>query len=112
MDDNNLFDMYGRTASKAPVSTSSSAEKAKAAARVLGGLKGQGTHTKTMEIEGELVSFPRAEYVKLLEDQIKEAKSKIRDLETKQNRLIRANNKIMEKIRQLEADLKNKVDLR
>lgn len=112
MDDNNLFDMYGRSASKQSVPVSSSAEKAKAASRVLGGLKGQGTHTKTMEIEGELVSFPRAEYVKLLEDQVKDAKLKIRDLEAKQNRLIRANNKIMEKIRQLEADLKNKVDLR
>lgn len=112
MDENDFYyDMYGAGKPAAP-SKPLPLPKAKAAARVLGGLKGQGSHTKTVEIEGELVSFPRAEYVKLLEDQIKEARSKIRDLEAKQQRATRNYGRVLEKIRQLESELKNKIDAR
>ena len=115
MDDlSHLNSMYGGSIYRdnkvekptAPVSAS------KMASRVMGGMKAQNSHTKTVEIDGELHNFPKAEYVSQLEIQLREARNKIRDLETKQQRLIKANNRIMDKIRQIEIDLANKIDLR
>jgi predicted transcriptional regulator len=84
----------------------------KLASRVIGGMKAQNSHTKTVEIDGELHTFPKAEYVAQMETQLREARNKIRDLETKQQRLIKANNRIMDKLRQIENDLANKIDVR
>lgn len=113
-DDNFFPSMYGGSiyhdtkpsTTKAPVSAE------KMASRVIGGMKAQNSHTKTVEIDGELHTFPKAEYVSQMETQLREARSKIRDLETKQQRLIKANNRIMDKLRQIETDLANKIDVR
>lgn len=114
MTNNDIYSsMYGgsiyrdeKPTTKAPVSAT------KMASRVIGGMKAQNSHTKTVEIDGELHSFPKAEYVAQMETQLREARNKIRDLETKQQRLIKANNRIMDKLRQIEVDLANKIDAR
>lgn len=114
MSDNFYPSMYGGSlyhdtksvTAKAPVSAE------KMASRVIGGMKAQNSHTKTVEIDGELHTFPKAEYVSQMETQLREARNKIRDLETKQQRLIKANNRIMDKLRQIEQELSNKIDVR
>jgi predicted transcriptional regulator len=116
MDDDNFYNsMYGgplyrdnKTAKPATAPVS----KDKMASRVIGGLKAQNSHTKTIEIDGEYHTFPKAEYVTQMETQLKEARNKIRELETKQQRLIKANNRIMDKLREIERELANKIDAR
>jgi len=113
-DDNFYPSMYGGDLyhqKDAKVSTTpTSVARDKMASRVIGGLKAQNAHMKTVEIDGELHSFPRAEYVEQLETQVKEARKKLADMEAKQNRLIKANNRIMNKLREIERDLSNKID--
>lgn len=110
-DDNTLWNMYGGGAGK-PKAVAPPPDRFKQASRVIGGMKAQNTHTKTVEIDGDYHTFPKAEYVAQLETQLKEARQAIRDLQTKQARLIRSQGKMLEKIRQIEADLVNKIDLR
>jgi predicted transcriptional regulator len=114
-DDTFFSSMYGgnlyHDKTTKPV-TPAAVSRDKLASRVIGGMKAQNSHTKTVEIDGELHTFPKAEYVSQLETQLREARNKIRDLETKQGRLIKANNRIMDKIRQIEQDLANKIDIR
>ena len=107
--------MYGgplrhTTTGAKPATTSP--DKMKQASRVIGGLKAQNSHTKTVEIDGELHTFPTAEYVTQIETQLREARNTIRAQETKLARLVKNNNRIMDKIRQIENDLANKIDLR
>lgn len=112
-DDNFYSSMYGgnlyldKGSSKPATPT-----KDKMASRVIGGLKAQNSHTKTLEIDGEYHTFPKAEYVTQMETQLREARNKIRELETKQQRLIKANNRIMDKLREIERELANKIDAR
>ncbi len=51
-------------------------------------------------------------YVKVLEDQIKQMRTTLREVQNNQQRLIRESNKLNELIRMMQAELKNKVDLR
>jgi exosome complex RNA-binding protein Rrp4 len=114
MSDDNFYssmyggDLYHGKDVKASPTKPVSAEKM--ASRVIGGLKAQNAHTKTVEIDGQLHSFPRAEYVEQLETQLKEARKKLQDMENKMNRLIKANNRIMNKLRDIDRDLANKID--
>lgn len=109
--DNTLWNMYGG-GSVVPKAQAPAPDRFKQASRVIGGMKAQNSHTKTVDIDGELHTFPKAEYVSQLETQVREARAKIRDLETKQSRLIKANNRIMERLRQIELELANKIDLK
>lgn len=85
----------------------------KRATRVLGGMKAQNSHVKTVDLGGgELVSFPRAEYVKVLEDQIKQMRVTVRELQNNNQRLTRELSKIYDMMNRLQQDLNNKVDLR
>ena len=85
----------------------------KKATRVLGGMKAQGSHVTTVDIgSGQLVTFPRAEYVKVLEDQIKQMRTSVRELQNGNQRLTRELHKIYDMIRTLQQELANKVDLR
>ena len=113
MDDDYLSSMYGGSAyrDKKPVSKPVVSPE-KMASRVIGGLKAQNAHLQTFEINGQTVTFPKAEYVSQIETQLKEARNKIRDLETKQARLIKANNTMMNKLREIERELANKLDIR
>jgi len=119
MSDTNFYpSMYGgplrhNTAdtNKTP-SAQAAADKFKQASRVIGGLKAQNAHTRTVEVDGEYHTFPTAEYVSQMETQLKDARNKIRDLETRQGRLVRNNNKVMEKLRSIEQELANKIDIR
>lgn len=114
-DDNFYPSMYGGSIyhdKKEPAKSGAPVSKDKMASRVIGGMKAQNSHTKTVEIDGELHTFPKAEYVSQLETQLREARQSIRDMQTKQARLIKANNRIMDKLRQIETDLANKIDIR
>lgn len=112
MDDSNtLWDMYG---GGRPVATPQAPvpDRYKQASRVIGGLKAQNAHTKTLELDGEFHTFPKAEYVAQMETQLREARQNIRDLTTKLQRIQRGQSKMIDKIRQMEQDLANKIDLR
>ena len=104
--------MYGSRPSQTKTQPSGpSAEKR--ATRVLGGMKAQNSHVKTVDIGGgELVTFPRAEYVKVLEDQIKQMRVTVRELQNNNQRLVREISKLYDMIARLQQDLANKVDLR
>jgi len=117
-DDNFYSSMYGgslrhdATAPRKEKPVAATADRMKLASRVIGGMKAQNSHTKTVEIDGDLHTFPTAEYVSQLETQVREARNTIRELQTKQNRLLKNNNRIMEKLRQIEQELSNKIDIR
>jgi hypothetical protein len=117
MSDDNFYssmyggDLYHGKEVKTPTS-STTVSKDKLASRVIGGLKAQNAHTKTIEIDGQYHSFPRAEYVEQLETQLKEVRKKVQDMENKMNRLIKANNRMMNKLRDIDRDLANKIDAR
>lgn len=115
-DDNFYSSMYGgplRSAPKAETKpVTATADKFKMASRVIGGLKAHNAHTRTVEIDGDYHTFPTAEYVSQLESQLKEARKTIADLQTKQARLVKNNNSIMNRLRQIEMDLANKLDAR
>jgi predicted transcriptional regulator len=114
MEDDYINSMYGGSIYRDDKASKPlpSASRDKMASRVIGGLKAQNSHTKTVEIDGELHTFPKAEYVGQMEIQLREARDTIRDLQTRQARLIKANNRIMDRLRQIEADLANKIDIR
>lgn len=104
--------MYGaRPSQNKPQPGAPGAEKR--ATRVLGGMKAQNSHVKTVDIGGgELVSFPRAEYVKVLEDQIKQMRNQVRELQNNSQRLTRELSKVYDMMNRLQQELNNKVDLR
>jgi hypothetical protein len=109
--DNTLWNMYGGgDVSAKPVAPPP--DRYKMASRVIGGMKAQNSHTKTVEIDGELHTFPKAEYVAQMETQLREARTKIRELETRISRVVKSSARLVDKIRQIEADLANKIDLR
>jgi TolA-binding protein len=112
MDENIYARMYGGRPSQ--TKTQPSAPNAdKKATRVLGGMKAQNSHVKTVDIGGgELVTFPRAEYVKVLEDQIKQMRVTVRELQGQNQRLVRELHKVHDMIGRLQQELNNKVDLR
>lgn len=111
MDENFYGRMYGsRPSQNQTKAMDQSAEKR--ATRVLGGMKAQNSHVKTVDLNGELVSFPRAEYVKVLEDQIKQMRVTVRELENTNQRYKREFNKVYDMLRTIQQDLANKVDLR
>jgi hypothetical protein len=113
MSDDFYWNMYGGgSAAPTPTQPAPAPDKFKMASRVIGGMKAQNSHTVTLDVNGVNHTFPKAEYVTQLETQIREARTALRDLETKQARLIKANNRVMERLRQMENDLANKVDLR
>jgi TolA-binding protein len=103
--------MYGG-GSATPKPSAPPPDKFKQASRVIGGLKAQNAHTKTVEIEGEYHTFPKAEYVAQMETQLREARNTIRELTNKTQRLARQQAKMVEKMRQIEQELANKIDAR
>lgn len=111
-DDNYIYSMYNAARQTPKAGVPAKVDPVKAAARVIGGLKGQNSHAHTFEVNGQMVSVPRTEYITALENQVRELKKLVQDQTTKQTRLIKANNRIMEELRQIKADLANKVDLR
>jgi TolA-binding protein len=104
--------MYGARPSQAKTQPSGPGVD-KRATRVLGGMKAQNSHVKTVDIGGgELVTFPRAEYVKVLEDQIKQMRVTVRELQNNSQRLTRELSKVYDMMNRMQQDLNNKVDLR
>lgn len=82
----------------------------KSASRVIGGLKAQNAHQQTFTIDGELVTFPKTQYVEQLEKQVKEFRNELREITNRQNKLIRSNNAMAQKIQYLEQELDKKLD--
>ncbi len=115
-DDDYLYDMYNASFAslKKPFSHPNDSIKAtdKKTSRVIGGMKAAGVHSVSVEINGQSYSVPRYEYVKILEQDLKETRNKVRQLEDKISRMSRNYNKLVEVIRKMQRDLNNKLDAR
>lgn len=110
MNENIYSRMYGARPNQ-PKTNAPSADKA--ATRVLGGMKAQNSHVATVDVgAGQMITFPRAEYVKVLEDQIKQMRTMVRELQGNNQRLTRELHKIHDMMRGMQQELANKVDLR
>ena len=116
MSDEYISSMYGGNLyrdNKAVKPEATPQQKEKMASRVAAGMRAAGSHTNVLDLgDGTTMTVPRTEYVQQLENQLKDARNRVRDLETKQARLIKANNRIMEKLREIERELTNKIDAR
>ena len=113
MDEKFYRRMYGAGPSNSEPTTPKQPETPeKRASRVLGGMKAQNSHTVIVEVDGKLVNLPKTEYVKLLEEQVKQMRATVQGYEGKYNRVVRQMGKLLEDVRRLELELKNKVDLR
>lgn len=78
-DSNYLGSMYGgnpRSYGGEQNSSPSKEDPTKAASRVLGGMKVHNSHIKQVEIDGQLVDVPRIEYVKLIEQQVRDLRTR------------------------------------
>lgn len=103
--------MYGAISKPSPtMDTKKIAEPTKLAVRQLSGLKLSQNHIKQIEIDGKIANLPTAEYIGLLEKQIKELRSDNRRLEGNINRLESANRRIINSVNKIQAALNNKVD--
>jgi predicted nuclease with TOPRIM domain len=102
--------MYGSAVVPPKVPTPQ--EREKAASRVLGGMKIHNSHLKRIQVGEELVDVPKIEYVKLLEDQVRDARNRIRELEGRYSRLQNNHNKLVGEIHDIRRELNNKVSLR
>jgi hypothetical protein len=87
-------------------------EREKRAVKVLGGLKITSAHIKRVQIGEDLVDVPKIEYVTLLEGQIKEVRNRLREAEMKITRLQNNQNRLINEIRGINAELSNKINLR
>ena len=79
---------------------------------VLGGMKIHGSHMKRLQFEDGFMDVPKIEYVRLLEEQIKDLRSKQREQISTNHRLTRAITKLQNQIQDLTVEVRNKVDLR
>ena len=111
-DDDWIYDMYNSSAKKAPSDTSKEEISNKSAARIMGGMKAAGVHTVAVEVDGQIYSVPRSEYIKTLEINVKELRQKVARQEDKISRITRNYNKLVEVIRSMQRDLNNKIDKR
>lgn len=55
--------------------------------RIIGGMKAQGVTSKTVDIDGELFEIPKMDYIKILEKQISEMRTELRQAQTRIARL-------------------------
>jgi hypothetical protein len=105
--------MYSATAMpSAPKPIPSAEQRAKAAARVIGGMKAHGTHLQQVMIDDQLVDFPTSRYVQMVEGQVKDLKVQIQQQKNDHTKLLRVISKLTEQIRIIRSELDNKVDLR
>jgi hypothetical protein len=112
MNENIYSRMYGARPSANKNQPGAPGEE-KRATRVLGGMKAQNSHVATVDVgAGQMVTFPRAEYVKVLEDQIKQMRVTVRELQSNNQRLTRELHKIHDMMRAMQQELNNKIDLR
>lgn len=87
-------------------------EAAKAANRVLAGLKVHGTHLQQVMVGDQLVDFPTSRYVQNVEMQVKDLKRQIQEQQATNRKLMRLLSGLTDQIRGLKNELDNKVDLR
>jgi hypothetical protein len=102
--------MYGSKHNFVPITPTE--EREKRAVKVLGGMKITNSHMKRVQIGEELVDVPKIEFVVLLEGQIKELRSRFRDIEMKIIRLQNNQNRFVNELRSIQVDLNNKINLR
>ncbi len=103
--------MYGGATPPQP-KVETEVEREKRAVKVLGGMKIHNSHLKTVRIAEDLIDVPKIEFVKLLEDQIKEVRVKLRALESKLIRLENNHSRILSDISEIRRELAGKVSLR
>lgn len=110
-----MSSMYGGSPYAREVGTGGSTPKedpSKAASRVLGGMKIHNSHIKRVEMGGELVDVPKIEYVKLLEQQVKDLRTKVSNMENKVERLQEVTRATQLELRaiQRDSDKKRRID--
>ena len=71
-----------------------------------------GSHVKQVLINDELVDVPKIEYVRLLDEQLREARARITTLEGKYERLFNNYTKVISKLQVFQQGLTSKVDRR
>ncbi len=103
--------MYGSTVPSTP-KIETEVERQKRAVKVLGGMKIHGSHLKTVRIGEDLIDVPKIEFVKLLEEQIKELRTRLRVAEAKLVRLDNNHSKILSDLNEIRRELAGKVSLR
>lgn len=82
------------------------------ATKQLGGLKLSGSHIQKLVLGDQQVDIPSVNYVKLLEEQVKDLRRELRETQSELKRTARIQNKLIEVINKLRTDLDNKVDMR
>jgi len=87
-------------------------ERQKNPVRVLGGMRVHGSHVKQVMIDDEMVDVPKIEYVKLLDDQLRDARQRLVALEDRYTRLATNYNKVLSKLQDMRQSLNGKVDRR
>ena len=87
-------------------------EKQKSPTRVLGGMRVHGSHVKQVVINDELVDVPKIEYVRLLDEQLRQARERIANLEGKYDRLFNNYTKLLSKLQIINQIMSTKVDRR
>lgn len=108
MSDNFYSSMYGAKKPEPKVSTQVAPTPVKpipAAGQRLSGLKLTNSHMHEVEINGRYVTIPSAAYVKLLEDQIKEFRSLVRQQGEDLKRAIRAVNNLNREMDRLKTQM-------
>ena len=102
--------MYGARSKQPAVAPAASKESVeKQAARVLGGLKIHNSHVKKVQIGEDLIDVPKIEYVKLLEDQLRNARVRLKEAEIKIERLRTNHTKFSEELRNIRYDFEKRV---
>ena len=115
MADSFFSSMYGgnpRDTDSPPKPATPAAVPMAQAHKMLGGLKITGSHIKRIVNGDQVIDVPSAEYVKLLEEQIRELRHQLRDNENKTRRLTNAHNKVLVELERIRQELKTKITLR
>lgn len=86
---NPLYRQYGSISGSSTSDTKVSPDKK--ISRQIGGMKAQGVTSIAVDVGGNLIAFPKMEYVELLEAQIKELRNSVQNYE---KILIKTNNRI------------------
>ena len=107
--DNFVFTMYGSDPYykiEEPVKNQIEVDSAKKLSKVIGGMKAQGSDCRIIDIGGQDIEMPRMEYVRILEQQIKELRNKMNIMDQKVQRLVDQNNSLTSKLKNIEDENK------
>ena len=107
-----FWNMYGGGNPSPAPKQESPAEREKRAVKVLAGMKVHNSHVKRVQVGEDMIDVPKVEYVNLLEGQIRELRTNLRDAQSQLSKLTRSHNKLLSEIHDLKQELTRKVNLR